>query len=339
VSLCGKIILSCRSPFASLFLCFLLLPVVNKRVLNAFPAHLTVGALQLGCGGLIATLLWTLKLRSPPIVNQTKTRSFRVLGLCSAAGQLSAMVSLGSGPVSFTHIVKAMEPMFSAIISALILGQWMNPVVYATLIPVVGGVGYACLKERSFSWLAFWMAMMSNLSYAFRAVLSKVAMGGGNNKNNNSIGSNLTPPNVLGLVTLESFRISIPIALIGEGFGIRQQWSDAIQHHDSILLVQEILLSGLVHYFSNEAMFFCLDSVHPVTFSVGNTMKRVCIVVASVLVFHNDITTQAALGSAIGIGGALLYSLTKQHYEKLESKEKESQRSQKVQENTAKKQR
>jgi solute carrier family 35, member E1 len=338
------------SPLATVYLfciCFVLfccLPVVNKRVLNALPAPLTVSVLQFGCGSLVTTLFWKLNIRSPPILVHNNENSggsslllflspLRALGLCSTVGQLTAMVSLGAGPVSFTHIVKAMEPFFSAMVSALLLRQWMHPAVYATLIPVVGGVGYACLKERSFSWLAFSMAMMSNLCYAFRAVLSKVAMGG-DGGNNSSIGSNLTPPNVLGLITLQSFWISIPIALIGEGYGIRQLWSDAIQHHNSVLLVQEMLLSGLVHYFSNEAMFFCLDSVHPVTFSVGNTLKRVCIMVASVLVFHNDITTQAAVGSVIGIAGALLYSLTKQHYEKLELMEAE-----KKHDETAKKQR
>lgn len=34
------------------------------------------------------------------------------------------------------------------------------------------------------------------------------------------------------------------------------------------------------------------------------------------MVFRNEITPQAAIGSGIGIGGVLLYSLTKQHYEK-----------------------
>jgi solute carrier family 35, member E1 len=315
--------------FCPFFAC-LLWPVVNKRVLNAFPAHLTVGMLQSACGGLIVTLFWKLNLRSRPTVREEKRNSFRALGLCAAAGQLSAIVSLGAGPVSFTHIVKSMEPFFSAMVSALLLNQWMNPVVYAALIPVVGGVGYACFNERSFSWLAFWMAMTSNLAYAFRAVLSKVAMDGGGS-DSNSIGSNLTPPNVLGLITLECFWMSVPIALIGEGFGLRQMWSEAVQHHDAALLVQEIILSGMVNYFTNEAMFFCLDSVHPVTFSVGNTMKRVCIIFASILVFHNDITPQAAVGSAVGIVGALIYSLTKQHYEKLESKKGAQEKSAKKQ--------
>ena len=63
-------------------------------------------------------------------------------------------------------------------------------------------------------------------------------------------------------------------------------------------------------------MYLALGSVHPITLAVGNTMKRVFIMVASVLVFKNVITSQAAVGSAIGIGGVLLYSLTKQYYEK-----------------------
>jgi solute carrier family 35 protein E1 len=65
-------------------------------------------------------------------------------------------------------------------------------------------------------------------------------------------------------------------------------------------------------------MYLALSNVHPVTLAVGNTMKRVFIMVASVMVFHNHITVQAGIGSAVGISGVLLYSLTKQYYEALE---------------------
>jgi solute carrier family 35, member E1 len=36
---------------------------------------------------------------------------------------ITAVLSLGAGAVSFTHIVKAAEPVFTAGFSALILGQ------------------------------------------------------------------------------------------------------------------------------------------------------------------------------------------------------------------------
>eukprot|EP00957_Ditylum_brightwellii_P002517 192700-Ditylum_brightwellii.AAC.1 len=68
-------------------------------------------------------------------------------------------------------------------------------------------------------------------------------------------------------------------------------------------------------------MYLALGNVHPVTLAVGNTMKRVFIMVASIIVFRNPVSVQAGIGSAIGISGVLVYSLTKQYYEKLDAEE------------------
>ena len=54
---------------------------------------------------------------------------------------------IAAGAVSFTHIVKALEPFFSAMMSIFFTKKVMHPNVYLSLIPVVGGVGLACLKE------------------------------------------------------------------------------------------------------------------------------------------------------------------------------------------------
>lgn len=274
---------------------------------------MTVGSLQLGIGAAYTAVLWTTGLRPTPVVPPIVAANLRRVGIWHALGQLCTMMSLGAGPVSFTHIVKALEPFFSAMVSALLLGQWMPVPVYLTLLPVVGGVGYACLKERSFSWLAFGMAMLSNLSFALRAVLSKVAM----SASAQTAGvAHLTPTNVFGLVTLAAFVISIPLAAIGEGPGWMAGLKGALEQQSAVVLARSVLLSGLFHYLNNEVMYLALGSVHPITLAVGNTMKRVFIMVASVLVFKNVITSQAAMGSAIGISGVLLYSLTKQYYEK-----------------------
>ena len=82
-------------------------------------------------------------------------------------------------------------------------------------------------------------------------------------------------------------------------------------------------MSGLYLHLCNEVMFLALSAVHPITLTVGNTMKRVFVILASVIVFGNVVTTQVAIGSGIGIGGVLLYSITKQYYEK-RTKEKEA---------------
>lgn len=293
--------------------------ILNKKMLNLVPAPLTVGSLQFLVGSLYAAFLWKTGIRATPqLTTKGKVQCSKV-GFYHMAGQELSMISLGAGPVSFTHIVKALEPFFSAVVSAIVFGKWMNPVVYATLIPVVGGVGYACLKERSFSWLAFWTAMASNLAFALRAVVSKTAL-------SMPIGENLGSVNLFGVITIQAFIQSIPVVLLGEGTSFLDLWRQAAARPGgpgTSGLVKGLVVSGLFHYLNNEVMYLALDSVHPVTLAVGNTMKRVFIVVASVLVFQNPVTIQAAIGSAVGIAGVLLYSLTKQYYEELERKEAE----------------
>jgi len=290
--------------------------ILNKKVLNVLPAPLTVGSLQFGVGGVYCALLWFLRLRAIPTLNQNGKSLCGSVGFYHALGQLLSMVSLGAGPVSFTHIVKALEPFFSALVSALVFGKWMKPQVYATLIPVVGGVGYACLKERSFSWLSFYTAMGSNLAFALRAVMSKTAMV-------NYVGENITAANLFGLVTWVAFFFSIPTALIGEGKSFLSLWDKATESTPSLELTRAVIVSGLFHYLNNEVMYLALSNVHPVTLAVGNTMKRVFIMVASILVFRNPVSVQAGIGSAVGISGVLFYSLVKQHYEKVEKMEEE----------------
>ena len=284
-------------------------------MLNVWPAPLTVGTIQFGIGALYVLAVWLVGLRPTPTLSEEGKTAVANVGLWHALGQLASMISLGAGPVSFTHIVKALEPFFSAVVSGIFFGKWMKPQVYATLLPVVGGVGYACLKERSFSWLAFGAAMASNVAFALRAVLSKGALQSGE-----SAGTNLTPPNMFGLVTIAAFLMSIPMALLKEGNGMIDLFKSALdQSGSSVQFIRAVIFSGLFHYLNNEVMYLALGSVHPVTLAVGNTMKRVFIMVASVMVFRNPISVQAGIGSAIGIGGVLLYSLTKQYYESLEA--------------------
>lgn len=65
-------------------------------------------------------------------------------------------------------------------------------------------------------------------------------------------------------------------------------------------------------------MYLALGAVHPTTLAVGNTFKRVFIIAASLVVFKTPVSRMGMLGSAIAVGGVLVYSLTKQHYDALD---------------------
>mmetsp|Transcript_6687 Transcript_6687/g.8749 ORF Transcript_6687/g.8749 Transcript_6687/m.8749 type:complete len:417 (+) Transcript_6687:335-1585(+) len=294
--------------------------IYNKKLMNVLSLPASIGTVQLLVGAVYSHMKWISKISKGPKLTSEGKLAVKRVGAYHGAGQMLSIVSMGAGPVSFTHIVKALEPFFSALVSALAFGKWMKPQVYATLIPVVGGVGYACLKETSFSWLQFNCAMGSNVAFALRAVMSKLAMTTPN------IGENLGPANLFGVVTTYAFIYSIPAALLLEGKSLASMWNSALVEKTSTQLAIATIVSGLLHYLNNEVMYLALSNVHPVTLAVGNTMKRVFIIVASVIVFRNPISPKAAIGSAVGISGVLLYSLTKQYYEKLEAIEAEAAR-------------
>ncbi len=83
--------------------------------------------------------------------------------------------NINTGAVSFGQIVKAGEPVFAAATNALLLRDVDHPMVYAALLPIIGGVGLASLKELSFTWVALLAALASNQAAAFKNVVSKGA--------------------------------------------------------------------------------------------------------------------------------------------------------------------
>jgi solute carrier family 35 protein E1 len=138
--------------------------------------------------------------------------------------------------------------------------------------------------------------------------------------------STLSPANLFGAVTCVSFVISIPLALLFEGSILREiaphmnivslvglGVEEEKHGHERIFL--HIVASGLFHYLNNEVMYICLSNVHPITLAVGNTMKRVFIIMAGVLVFATPVSLQTAIGSMVAIGGVFVYSLMKQWYD------------------------
>lgn len=98
------------------------------------------------------------------------------------------------------------------------------------------------------------------------------------------------------------------------------QWGAALQAASSKLggngaLAQLFAVGGLFYHLYNQLSYMVLNQgVSPVTFSVGNTMKRVAVVVSSVMFFRNPVSPLNWLGSAIAIAGTYLYSLASDRF-------------------------
>lgn len=282
--------------------------IYNKKVLNAVPQlTYTVGFLQLALGLFYIAPVWGFKLRKAPVLNNEEIKNLLPVAVLHTLTHLGAIVSLGAGAVSFTHIVKAAEPAISAGLSAVVLKQFLPIPVYLSLIPVMGGVALASLTELSFSWISFIGAMISNFASAGRGIVGKISMG-------KPQGQNMNAANLYAVMTIISSVLCLPISLLLEGKQVIPTVQAIIKAGNGKTVLIETLLSAVFYYLYNEVAFLALDNVAPVTHALGNTIKRVVIIITSVLVFGNVMTTTGALGSSIAIFGVLLYSLAKNHF-------------------------
>merc|ERR1719352_1773855 len=183
--------------------------IYNKKALNALPIPWTMALLQLFVGIPYCFALWVTGVRKAPKLSVDNVKTLIPISLGHLGTHIGAVVSLCAGAVSFTHIVKASEPVVSAALSAVMLGAVYSPQTYATLIPIIGGVALASLKELSFTWLGFGAAMLSNVSSALRGILANKTMGGG-------VGENMNETNLYAVMTMISFAVLLPLSLIVE---------------------------------------------------------------------------------------------------------------------------
>jgi len=281
--------------------------ITNKKCQNAFPMPWTMTVVSLFVGVPYVLLLWASGLRKAPKLNPGWWKTLMPIGAAHALGHAGAVIALGAGAVSFAQTIKAAEPVFTCVLSYIVLGSVFKWQVYASLLPIIGGVSLASLKELSFTWKALYGAVTSNVAFASRAVLSKATM-------QKPVGENMGASNLYGMLTIIAFILSAPFAVYYEGAGFAAAWAKSTAVVGAPWLIRNMILDGFYYYAYNEVAFITLNQVAPVTHSIANTFKRVAIIVATCLVFGNKMTPIGAVGSSIAIAGTLAYSLAKQRY-------------------------
>ncbi|KAK1738948.1 triose-phosphate transporter family protein [Skeletonema marinoi] len=279
--------------------------IYNKQALNALAFPWTIATIQMATGIFYFAPLWALGLRKAPKLSMADLKTLLPIAFCHTGVHVGAVIALGAGAVSFAHIVKASEPVVTCAANAALLGEVLPMKVYATLLPIIGGVAIASMKELSFTFLALAAAMLSNVSSSLRGVLSKKTMSG------KQIGENLDAQNLYAVLTAMSTIILIPMMLAVEGTAFIPAFKAAVAagSFTNKSLSTLLALSGATYYLYNEVAFLALGKVNPVTHAVGNTIKRVVIIVASVVAFKTPMSTGSIIGSSIAIFGTLLYSL------------------------------
>ncbi|XP_074361922.1 triose phosphate/phosphate translocator, non-green plastid, chloroplastic-like isoform X2 [Apium graveolens] len=243
--------------------------------------------------------MWTSNLYKRPKISGAQLIAILPMAVVHTLGNLFTNMSLGEVSVSFTHTIKAMEPFFSVVLSAMFLGEVPSIWIIASLFPIVGGVGLASMTEASFNWAGFWSAMASNLTNQSRNVLSKKFMV----KKEESL-DNIT---LFSVITVMSFILSAPLSILMEGVKFTPSYLQSAGLNVNQVYTRSFIAALCYHAYQQVA-YMLLQRVSPVTHSVGNCVKRVGVIVTSVLFFRTPVSPINSLGTGVALAGVFLYS-------------------------------
>ncbi|KAL8172438.1 hypothetical protein V2J09_024242 [Rumex salicifolius] len=257
--------------------------IYNKKVLNAFPYPWLTSTLSLATGSLMMMISWGTRIAETPNTDFEFWKTLFPVAVAHTIGHVAATVSMSKVAVSFTHIIKSGEPAFSVLVSRFLLGETFPAGVYWSLLPIIGGCALAAVTELNFNMIGFMGAMISNLAFVFRNIFSKKGMKG----------KSVSGMNYYACLSMLSLLILTPFAIAVEG---PQMW---------------VAAQSVFYHLYNQVSYMSLDQISPLTFSIGNTMKRISVIVSSIIIFRTPVQPINALGAAIAVLGTFLYSQAK----------------------------
>jgi solute carrier family 35 protein E1 len=232
-----------------------------------------------------------------------------LLNTCGHISALYAMMQKGGG--SFTHVIKASEPVVSVILGLFINGIVPKPLTALSLLPITYGVAYASTlgdlsiekMSKELLTLTAILAMTSNISFAFRSVFRKKLT----SEFKKSTG--LEDPTTEHCVTTALSSIILGFAtLYSEPVDeILKQYNNI---NDKNQFIFNCIVCGMSFYLYNEIQNIVLDLIGAVPMAVGNTLKRVAIFAALYVFIPGETFPEAKIfGCAIAIVGCLLYAV------------------------------
>jgi solute carrier family 35, member E1 len=303
----------------------------SKSILNALPQPITLTIVQFafvsGCCLVLAylsTVFPALKSAIPALKNGIRYPSRDVivtaspLAIFQLAGHILSSMATSQIPVSLVHTIKGLSPLFTVLAYRFCFRIRYAGATYLSLIPLTLGVMLACSTDFSTNLFGIWCALCAALVFVSQNIFSKKLFNeaartesdlqaGGRRK--------LDKLNLLCYCSGLAFVLTLPIWLVSEGYSLTKEFiqngtialSDEEGSLDHGALLFEFFFNGLSHFAQNILAFVLLSMISPVSYSVASLIKRVFVIVVSIVWFGSSTTTVQAVGIALTFLGLYLY--------------------------------
>ncbi|KAK7301355.1 hypothetical protein RJT34_12218 [Clitoria ternatea] len=203
-------------------------------------------------------------------------------------------VSLRYIPVSFMQTIKSFTPATTIILQWLVWRKYFDWRIWASLVPIVGGILLASFTELSFNIFGFCAALLGCLATSTKTILAESLLHGYKFDSINT---------VYYMAPFATMILAIPAMLL-EGNGVLD-WLSTHPYPWATLLT--IFSSGVLAFCLNFSIFYVIHSTTAVTFNVAGNLKVAVAVLVSWLVFRNPISYLNAVGCGITLIGCTFY--------------------------------
>ncbi|KAF9964196.1 suppressor of loss of ypt1 [Mortierella alpina] len=316
---------------------------IGKQIMNQFRYPVTLTFIQfvfvslfcflLGVGG-PGFSMTTIRKPTMGILQMTAPLvGFQVVG------HVFSSVAISRVPLSVVHTIKALSPLFTVVFYRIILGTTYSRAVYISLVPLTAGVMLACRLSLEFNNLVGLVcALASTLVFVTQNVFTKrilfstkakkQQLGGLGNKEatreddhaeetGSSNAQKLDKINILFYSSTMAAICMVPIWLYAEGLGLMFPDESGVYHHATghstgfWAASWLLFLNGVSHFFQNIFAFSVLALTSPVTYSIASLIKRIIVIVASIVYFHQTLGTTQWMGVCMTFWGLWLYNSAK----------------------------
>ncbi|XP_027332221.1 UDP-galactose transporter 1 [Abrus precatorius] len=203
-------------------------------------------------------------------------------------------VSLRYIPVSFMQTIKSFTPATTVVLQWLVWRKYFDWRIWASLVPIVGGILLTSVTELSFNVFGFCAALFGCLATSTKTILAESLLHGYKFDSINT---------VYYMAPFATMILAIPAMLL-EGNGVLE-WLSTHPYSWSALII--IFSSGVLAFCLNFSIFYVIHSTTAVTFNVAGNLKVAVAVLVSWLIFRNPISYLNAVGCAVTLVGCTFY--------------------------------
>ncbi|KAG5245918.1 hypothetical protein OIU77_019649 [Salix suchowensis] len=272
--------------------------IMNKWIFQKldFKFPLTVSCVHFICSSIGAYVVIKVLKIKPLIVVEPEDRWRRIfpMSFVFCINIVLGNVSLRFIPVSFMQTIKSFTPATTVVLQWLVWRKYFDWRIWASLVPIVGGILLTSVTELSFNMFGFCAALFGCLATSTKTILAESLLHGYKFDSINT---------VYYMAPFATMILGLPAILV-EGSGVINWF---YTHEDVWSAVIIILCSGLLAFCLNFSIFYVIHSTTAVTFNVAGNLKVAFAVLVSWMIFRNPISVMNSVGCAITLVGCTFY--------------------------------